>query len=169
MPDRDSTAKSAAPPTLHDVVEIAELANVTHFELSAVREKAADPTGPAEPDGAELQVSQEMNYSARDDGQAFRVWLRSTVVAPGRGTVVVGVDGEWTYESGDPDAISEPVMLEFINNVAVMVLLPFIRETVADLSRRVFGTGLLLRTWQRGEIIFAKPEKLVEEGTAHLA
>lgn len=135
---------------LIDLVEASELVGVSYFELSASR----DEDSTAAPEGsAELQLSQEMGYGYREDDAAFRVRLRTTVRAPGQGDIVVGLSGEWSC-AGSAQAIDQSTMLAFINEVAMMVLLPYLREATADLSRRVFGSALLLPLIKRGDIEF---------------
>ncbi|MBT2503491.1 hypothetical protein [Curtobacterium sp. ISL-83] len=138
-------------PELRALVQAADLVGISYFELSALRDEGASTT----PEGlTELQLSQEMGYGFREDDAAFRVRVRTTVKAPGQGEIVVGLNGEWSYGGGSAKGIEQSTLLDFINNVAMMVLLPYLREATADLSRRVFGSALLLPLIQRGDIEF---------------
>lgn len=67
---------------------------------------------------------------------------------------VIEVDVAIAYRTAEPVQVSEPVLLEFANEVGIMALLPFVREAVADLSTRVFGNAILMPVMQRGELHF---------------
>lgn len=45
-------------------------------------------------------------------------------------------------------------MQEFVNNVAIMHILPYARQSIADLTQRVFSAPLLMPIMQRGELQF---------------
>lgn len=137
--------------SIREVVDESNLANVTYFELHAVTDDN-DVTPPA--GEAELHLSQEMSYGFRDDDHGFRVRIRTVIRAPGQGDITVGLSAEWDYTGTSARAIHQELMLEFINGVAIMVLFPYLRESAADLSRRVFGSALLIPTIQRGQVEF---------------
>ncbi|MFJ4295618.1 hypothetical protein [Curtobacterium sp. NPDC089689] len=140
--------------TVQDVVDVSDLIDVSYYELSAAQN---DNSAPGAPEGdTQLHLAQEMSYGTRDDDRGFRVQIRTTIDAPDQGKVVIGVSAAWQYSGESAQAISRATMLDFINNVAVMVLLPYIREATSDLTRRVFGSALVLPMIQRGQIGFAE-------------
>lgn len=141
-------------PDLHALVAESNLAEVSCFELSA---RLGDATSDDLEGVADLGISQELIFGTRDDDAAFRIRIRTLMDVPEGGQVVVGIAGEWDYAPGTASQIAESVMLDFVNNVAIMVLMPFIREHAADLSRRVFGNALMLPMMQRGQIQFDAP------------
>jgi len=142
------------PVTLDDLVAGATLTEVAFFELSASRQSVASDVPPDGEEVSEMDSQQTMFLDRRKDGRGFRVRLK-TEVAPGNlGTIVAGVEGEWDTPTIDQSDVPEDVMLDYINGVAIMVLLPFTREAIADITRRVFGNALLLPVMQRGVINF---------------
>lgn len=146
MPDHDIPVE--------EVVAASDLIDVSYYELSA---KQNDDSAHDAPEGdTQLHLAQEMSYGTRDDDQGFRVQIRTTIDAPDQGKVVIGVSAAWQYGGGSASAISRATMLDFVNNVAVMVLFPYIREATSDLTRRVFGSALVLPMVQRGQIGFTE-------------
>lgn len=45
--------------------------------------------------------------------------------------------------------------LDYSNDVAVVALLPYLRQAIADLTQRVFGSPLLMPALQRGAVTFS--------------
>ncbi|MBT1618129.1 protein-export chaperone SecB [Curtobacterium flaccumfaciens pv. poinsettiae] len=146
MPEQDITVQ--------DVVAASDLVDVSYYELAATQND--DSISEAPEGDTQLHLAQEMSYGTRDDDRGFRVRIRTTVDAPDQGKVVIGVSAAWQYAGESAQAISRATMLDFINNVAVMVLLPYIREATSDLTRRVFGSALVLPVIQRGQIGFTE-------------
>jgi len=94
-----------------------------------------------------------LNLTLRDDHAGFRVRFNTDIdVAIGR----VGCDVLAEYELSEflIDAGSTEAMAEFVNGVALMHVLPYTRQHIADVTQRVFGTPLLMPIVQRGEITF---------------
>lgn len=54
------------------------------------------------------------------------------------------------------DLLTDEIITEYANHVAVMTLLPYIRESLADLGRRV-GVNFTLPILQRGQMVFETP------------
>ncbi len=66
----------------------------------------------------------------------------------------IEVDLAANYVTPMPVTVPEAVTLEFANEVGIMALIPFIRETVFSISQRVFGSAVVLPVFQRGDISF---------------
>ncbi|TGD29718.1 hypothetical protein EB835_15780 [Brevibacterium sp. S22] len=66
------------------------------------------------------------------------------------GEAVVSVAGEYVIEDGI--APSSRVIKQFVNEVAVMAVLPYLREGIATITAKVFGTPLNLPIISRGAI-----------------
>lgn len=59
------------------------------------------------------------------------------------------------YNTGEAGLPAASVLMEFVNEVAVMTLIPYLREALADVTRRVFVHPLVMPMFQRGELRFS--------------
>lgn len=66
------------------------------------------------------------------------------------------VDVAINYAAPYPVALTQEAQLEFANEVAIMALIPYVRECIASLSARVFGETILMPILQRGELHFSE-------------
>lgn len=138
------------PVSIQQLVADVSLASISFIELGAAR----DPSG-AVPDGGEASVEpvHRLQTAFQDDLQGFRVRVRTEIELP-IGSIVVDVAAEYSLDTVAGSSIDQALLLEFVNEVAVMHLVPYIREGLADITRRVFGAGLLMPIMQRGEMNF---------------
>lgn len=145
-------------PTINDLVESADLIHVAILELSAARSDLShtnDELFESFADGgydAEIDFELGMDRGEHDD--KFRVRLQ-VLVESDPGIVRVNVAAEYSINELRIDEISEEIMLEFSNKVAVMTLIPYIRQSVADISQRVFTYPLTLPLYKAGELSFS--------------
>lgn len=158
---------SSADLDLATLVGKVALQSVSFFEVSAVRTEAeSDEDDHAEfestADDAEGSGAKSVQYlqtARRDDDLGFRVRLR-TEISLSNGSTTVDAAAEYEIDNGLASNISDEVMMEFANEVAIMQLVPYIRQAVADATQRVFGTPLLLPMLQRGELSFTLQHKM---------
>lgn len=66
----------------------------------------------------------------------------------------IRIDAAINYVADEPVAMIEATRLEFANKVAVMALLPYIRQAAADLSQRVFGEVIMMPVTRQGDLKF---------------
>lgn len=142
------------------LVEAAELSDIGLFELTAHRGgrdengnvRIVGP-GPLEVDDfPPLDHSLEVFWSEAED----QFMVRMTSAATGAiGDLTVGVQAEYILEGITRSDISPETEQRFVNDVALMHLAPYIREAVADVSRRVFGASITLGVLMRGELEFS--------------
>jgi len=84
----------------------------------------------------------------------FRVFLRCEIDLP-QGQVAVetvaayGVEGESANYLKDPE-----VLIAYVNDVAVMACLPFVRQALSGLTQRVFDSPLVMPVRPRGAVRF---------------
>lgn len=99
----------------------------------------------------------EMHMQTRvDDGEiGVRVDL---LVHTALGDIQVIAAADYINEGPKP---SEEVEQRFATEVGVMALFPYLRQAVADLTQRVFGTSLLMPLIKREDLTSTK----VDEGT----
>lgn len=79
----------------------------------------------------------------------FGIRLTGTADFP-QGQATVSVAGE--YEAEDGFVVDERSVRHFANEVGVMTVLPFLREGVATITAKVFGSPVHLPIIPRGEI-----------------
>ena len=114
-------------------------------------------------DGIEAKLEENPNvvpeYALgifRDDQDAsrFKLRLRCRIVFSDGSELIAEPEG--TYQVTDESLLplSRELIVEFANEVAVMALLPYLRQALADMSQRVFGSTLLMPVMQRGVISF---------------
>lgn len=149
-----------------DLVVKAKLSSISYFEVSARRRDDAEvedepEAGIEEDDSAESSATaaQYLSTARRDDDAAFRVRIRLELGMP-LGEVVVDVAAEYELADALASNISEDLMLEYVNEVAVMQLIPYMRQTVADATQKVFEKPFLLPVLQRGEMSFTREDVL---------
>lgn len=130
--------------------DILNLVDVVFFQVGATRlerEIEDDDNGP-EPG----TFNTNWGLKTRHDGREFGVRIRAELETE-FGEIVVDVAAE--YEATDAfDLPEREVITEYVNNISLMQLFPYVRETVTTLGAKVFGEALVMPTFQRGEIEF---------------
>ena len=64
------------------------------------------------------------------------------------------VSADYELATMSARGIDQKVMQAFVNGVAVMALVPYIRQSVSDVTLRVFGSALTMALVRRGEMEF---------------
>ena len=130
------------------LVPVVQLRDITFRELSA---KRAGESGTSDgiPD-FKLNVMQN-----NDDPTLFRIRLRCSVSFGDGSQLVAEPEAEYQVTDGTiPVPLPQRLAVEYVNEVAVMALLPYARHAFADLSLRVFRSLLLMPIFARGTIAF---------------
>lgn len=85
----------------------------------------------------------------RAEANSIGVRLRG-VAELSKGEAVVSVAGEYSVgEGANPDSRT---IKQFVNEVAVMTVLPYLREGMATITAKVFGEALYIPIIARGDI-----------------
>lgn len=134
-----------------DIVNDVDLIGIEQIELGAAR-----GTGDAGGEPPEAEPSYQLTVNARDDDKAFRIGLR-TEIKVGTGSIVSEIEAEYGFRELTLSAVSEQTRIDFANDVAIMAILPFTRQSIADITIRVFGAPLLMPIVKRGELSFSVP------------
>lgn len=143
--------------TIEVLVNAAELMGIRYFQLNAtIADESHTSEELAALEDVEFSPSFKMKIGVDSDANQFLIRLIAKVESK-IGTVIVDAGAE--YSLGDSselhiDEIPEDLMLDFVNNVSVMHLSPYIRQSIADLSHRVFGNPVTLPIMRRGELTF---------------
>lgn len=134
---------------VHALLADASLLAISTVALSANRKEREDKT-----DG-ELTVEPQYTLETgwRSDEIGFRIALQTEIEAP-VGDIRCDVQAEYELQQYKMSDISQAVLQEFVNQVALMAILPFVRQGIADITLRVFEAPLLMPIIQRGEITF---------------
>lgn len=107
---------------------------------------------------AELTIEPQYKLETgwRSDHAGFRVVLQTEIKAP-VGDIRCDVQAEYALQELKMSAIPQAAIQDFVNQVALMAVLPFVRQGIADITLRVFEAPLLMPIIQRGEITFNLP------------
>lgn len=153
-------------PQLHSAEEIVQgpgpvLRDVRFFKISAElvepgddytedRHSADDARTDAEDEGTEISVN--LGLRTRQDGPLIGVRIEFTA---SHETWQISLDVSAEFEAQKPFVASEAARVDFANKVGVMVLYPYIREAVGNLTQRTVGTSFVLPTIRQGDIGFS--------------
>lgn len=75
------------------------------------------------------------------------------------GRVRILLDGSYSVDRDHADSFTMPLAVEYMNHVAVMAMLPYMRQALADLTMRVLREEILMPVFGRGEVHFPPPEE----------
>ena len=134
----------------------AQLVDVGFSHLAASRgPHESGEVGPTEVVSPTFALRLETRDEPGPEGEGgFRVFLRCDVELE-RGPVAVEVVASYDVQAAAVHLVGErETLLEYVNEVAVMVCLPFVRQALADLTQRVFGNPLVMPIMQRGAVRF---------------
>ena len=135
---------------VRSVVDTAELEHIAHLQVSSTRIET-DELPPAPDDAVEDVFGFALKLAQSEDFDQLIVRLKTSVESPLHETTVeIGA----IYNIDPPNEIPEEVRLEFANLVGIMALLPFARETVADVTRRTVGHAVIMPMIKAGELRF---------------
>ncbi len=150
VPPRSRRISSAneAVTDVHQLVEATSLFWTNVFQQSATRRLDVAPI-----DDFEVDPRFTITADFRDDGSGFRVLLLTAIETP-IGPIACGVLADYEH----PDARLGPELSkafnEYVTGVALMHIIPFVRQSISDLTVRVFGSPLLMPVLQRGQMQF---------------
>lgn len=134
---------------VNQLVAAADLESIEVYRLVAERDLFASAR-----DDVEIDPTYTLTVDFRDEGDGFRVRLQTDVETP-IGQISCGVLAEYGLGEARLTAESGEALTEFVNGVALMHVIPYARQSIADLTLRVFGAPLLMPIIQRGQITFS--------------
>lgn len=132
-----------------DLVQRSELISIEFHEVSARRFEGV----PDSEEPQEGQVTLGFQHRADEDGFGIRI-VGDVSVPSGEVRVIAAVEYKLLHGEQPPRRNVEL----FANEVAVMTLFPYLREGIASITSKVFGTPITLPVAQRGQIGFAVDE-----------
>lgn len=132
------------------LVHNVKLNSVEYLELTARRELDISPLQEGRVD---VEPTYTLGTMVADNRESFllrvKVEFSSEV-----GHFTAEVAAEYVVTSSDRIELPNALLTDFANEVGIMVLLPYLRQAIADLTQRVFGQPLLMPIMQRGELFF---------------
>ena len=126
------------------------LVGITYYKVSA---ELADDVDADDPSTGEMVPTYGLKLLS--EGNEIGVRL-SLVLAGDIGQITVDLAAN--YETPFAVSLADPVRLDFANEVGIMALIPYVRETVWSLSQRVFGKAIVMPVIQRGGLSFSIDE-----------
>lgn len=127
------------------LIDASSLASIETYECSARRHETPDEN--IEANRVNVEVAAQFRIGS--DGFGIRLVCEA---AFREGIAKVSTSGEYELEEGFEPSRRDVQL--FGNEVAVMTVFPFLRESMSDITTRVFGKPLLLPIAERGVISF---------------
>ncbi|WP_210603069.1 hypothetical protein [Brevibacterium oceani] len=141
---------------LREFIDRVRLESVQFHEVSARRFESG-------PDEADSDITIEVQI--KEDSDRFGVRLRGATQVPA-GEAVVSVAGQYVIENGN--APSSRIIKEFVNEVAVMTVLPYLREGITTITAKVFGAPLNIPIIAQGDIAVEPDDQDAVKGVAQV-
>lgn len=149
MPQLSDPSRALA--AVHEHVELQE---IRATELSCVREEVEDPE---EQPRFALQVDlTDLEDLEADEPRPVRYGLKLELETPD-GRTRVNFEGRYSIAREHAESFDMALAVEYANHVALMALLPYVRQALTDLSIRVLDNQILMPIFQRGAINFDPP------------
>lgn len=143
--------------SIRELIDRCTLRQIEYHEISAsLSGEKYDPSEPPE-------LNMELRVQHRCDGEDFGIRLAAEITSIA-GTVTAKVAAVYDYEGEAP---TQRALFGFGNEVGVMTVFPFLRETVHSLSMKVFAFPILLAPINRGDIGFDLDQ--ATDGPAYVA
>lgn len=133
------------------LVPLVELKSVDFLDLTARRELDVSPL---EDGRVSVEPSYTLGTMVASGGGSFLLRLRVDFSSE-VGNFAAEAAAEYIVTAPESVELNEALLTEFANEVGIMVLLPYLRQAIADLTQRVFGQALLMPQMQRGHLTFA--------------
>ena len=143
------------------LLDVCTLVDVGYFELLAMRGSVGEDgsrqiLGPGEVTDLELgECGYAVDVLWNEETDRLLVRLVASVES-NAGEIRVGAEPEYEFEGVTRTDMADEVEEIFVNKVAVMALVPYLRSAVSDLSSRVLGARLIMDVVRPGEIEFSK-------------
>lgn len=144
---------------IHRLVAEVELRHVATLEMSAGRVDHSQSNEELMASFEDKGHDIEMDFGValdlgEEQDKRFRVRLL-TEIESDPGIIRVNLAAEYELTELNPRDIPEEVMLDFVNSVAVMTLLPYVRQSVADISQRVFTYPITMPLYKANDLTFS--------------
>jgi preprotein translocase subunit SecB len=136
------------------LVDAAQLQAVEYLHLSAERNEDVDL---ARLHNGEISVEPSYRLGTWQDETRFGIRLKIEITTE-IGVIAAEAISSYATPGDHEQDITEDLLLEFANQAGLMMLFPYLRQGVADLSQRVFGLPLLMPILMRRDLQFSEHE-----------
>lgn len=145
-----------ASPELIALVGATTLTDIQFSELTAINTSMA---GQVPATDVNPQFDLGLQFPDAGSPAGFRVKVGCTINLPMPDRLSVAAVATYVVDPEAADLLkSRATMQDYINDVAVMAILPYIRQGLADVTQRVFRAPLLMPVLPRGVISFELPD-----------
>lgn len=144
---------------ISDLVHDVSLIDIAVLELSATRARKETGNEDLAEGFNSDEYDVETDFSLKlandlDSDKKFRVQVTTSIEStPGK--IYIEMAADYSLEALTTGEIDSDLILDFANRVAFMTLLPYIRQTVADISQRVFIQPLTMPIFKAGDLVFS--------------
>lgn len=137
-----SETPTASPTDVRALLGLIELKQVRTHELSGRRRET--PKAP----GTETEPDDSLHVLVSAHGSSIEVRLRQTLPTP---EAILVADISAIFESDHDLTVPDDVMTEFIEKVAAMAVIPYLREGISTTAARLGVPVPLMRLIRQGE------------------
>lgn len=138
---------------LRALVAVAELSEIQFQEISASRRQEHAPHTQRDEPSFFLKVQ----LAETETGLSLRIGLRLEVELD-EASVTVEPVAVFLVPSEHAELTDPVTVNSYVNEVAVMVLAPYLRQALADITGRVVGEPLMMPILERGQLNFPLPD-----------
>ena len=131
---------------IDELTKATTLNSVGFNELGARRQES--------PDFNLEMVRAQPNFVLRvkHNNNSFQLILRVDL-ATNVGPVSAECYGNFLVSSSAP-ILTQDLLTEYANEVGIMIILPYLRQGIADITQRVFGNPITAPIYERGQLKF---------------
>lgn len=146
--------------------ELVDLVNDECVTLETIRfrELGARRVGAEPLDTVTPEFSLGIDRHSEDESR-FRLRLRCEVHIADGSWIICEPEADYLVTDESRLPLTHTLILEYANEVAVMALIPYLRQGISDISQRVFGTPLVMPVMARGAIHFEMDEPAAPDQT----
>jgi len=149
--------------SLHRLVGCVNLLDVSYLELVS-RRKGNELSAEGGDVAVEAAPQYQLGVDRNDDGTRFRLRLKIEINGD-FGDVIAEAAAEYEQGEFSNAELTQDLLVDFADHVAVMTLLPYLRQAIADLTQRVFDAPLLMPILPRGSVSFAPTAESADKAT----
>lgn len=136
---------------IKDLIDSVTMSDIQFYELTCTRNDQENNQ-----DDVEIHPTFTLQIGHPSNGIGVRLAIE-IVFAGGSARADAGVL-YLTQSSEDIAPISEELGLEFVNRVGLLVLMPYLREAIANITLKVFGKPTTLPMLRAGQLTFSSTQ-----------
>lgn len=132
---------------IKDLIDRVIMTDVQFYELTCTRSDIGNNQ-----DDSEIHPTFTLQIGHPSNGIGVRLAIE-VITSDGSVRADAGVL-YLTQTNEDIESVSEEIGLEFVNRVGLFVLMPYLREAIANITLRVFGKPITLPMLRAGQLTF---------------